>query len=87
MSGLIMQKETLEPCNPPARRPVGRALDQRTGDIGMSFLRRLFSSKTPEPTKRVRICVECGMPVADHRDWCSIRRGHAELERRTAQEK
>ena len=53
----------------------------------MSFLKRLFSAKTPEPTKRVRICVECGMPVADHRDWCSIRRGHAELERRTAEEK
>jgi len=53
----------------------------------MSFLKRLFSAKTPVPTKRVRICVECGMPVADHRDWCSIRRGHAELERRTAQEK
>ena len=53
----------------------------------MSFLRRLFSSKTPEPTKRVQICVECGMPVADHREWCSIRRGRAEMERRAAQEK
>jgi len=53
----------------------------------MSFLRRLFSSKTPEPTQRVRICAECGMPVADHREWCSIRRGHAEMERRIAQEK
>ena len=51
----------------------------------MSFLKRLFSSKTPEPTQRVRICVECGMPVADHRDWCSIRRGHAEMERRKAE--
>ena len=51
----------------------------------MSFLSRLFSSKTPEPTQRVRICVECGMPVADHREWCSILRGHAEMERRKAQ--
>ena len=51
----------------------------------MSFLKRLFSSNTPEPTQRKRICVECGMPVADHKDWCSIRRGHAEMERRKAE--
>jgi hypothetical protein len=51
----------------------------------MSFLKRLFSSNTPEPTQRTRICVECGMPVADHKDWCSIRRGHAEMERRKAE--
>ena len=50
----------------------------------MSFLKRLFSSNTAEPTPRVRICVECGMPVADHKDWCSIRRGQAEMERRKA---
>jgi hypothetical protein len=52
----------------------------------MSFLKRLFSSKPSEP-QRVRICVECGMPVVDHREWCSIRRGHLEMERRKAQEK
>ena len=51
----------------------------------MSFLKRLFSSNAPEPIQRVRICVECGMPVAEHKDWCSIRRGHAELERRMAE--
>jgi hypothetical protein len=50
----------------------------------MSFLKRIFSSKTPEPTQRVRICVECGMSVADHKEWCSIRRGLAEMERRKA---
>jgi len=48
----------------------------------MSFLKRLFSSSTPAPTTRVRVCVECGMPVADHKDWCSILRGQAEMERR-----
>jgi hypothetical protein len=53
----------------------------------MSFLNRLFSSKSPEPGQRVRICVECGMPVADHKEWCSIRRGQAELERRTREGK
>lgn len=51
----------------------------------MSFLKRLFTSKTPEPTQRVRICVECGMPVADHKDWCSILRGQAEMERRNTE--
>ena len=47
----------------------------------MSFLKRLFSSNTPSATQRVRICVECGMPVAEHKDWCSIRRGQVEMER------
>ena len=37
----------------------------------MSFLRKLFSGKE-KTTKRVRICVECGMPVAEHKSWCSI---------------
>jgi hypothetical protein len=50
----------------------------------MSFLKRLFSSKPAEPTQRVRICVECGMSVADHKEWCSIRRGQAEMDRRKA---
>lgn len=39
----------------------------------MSFLRKLFSGKD-KSTKRVRICVECGMPVAEHKSWCSIYR-------------
>jgi hypothetical protein len=48
---------------------------------GMSFLKRIFSSNSPAPRQRVRICVECGMPVAEHKEWCSIRRGQAEMER------
>lgn len=36
----------------------------------MSFLSKLFSR--PKPQARVRICVECGMPVGDHKEWCSI---------------
>lgn len=36
----------------------------------MSFLNKLFR-KSPPP-QRVRICVECGMPVAEHKSWCSI---------------
>jgi hypothetical protein len=50
----------------------------------MSLLKRLLG-KTPEPPKaRVRICVECGMPIADHKDWCSILRGQIEMQRKTA---
>ena len=29
-----------------------------------------------------RVCVECGMPVADHKDWCSIYRGQLEMNRK-----
>jgi len=47
----------------------------------MSLLKRLFG-KSEEPKARVRVCVECGMPVADHKDWCSIRRGEIEMQRR-----
>ena len=42
-------------------------------------LRELFSRKR-EPRQRVRICVECGMPIAEHRDWCSILRTQREME-------
>jgi hypothetical protein len=48
----------------------------------MSIIQKLFSRKT-EPTKRVRICVECGMPIAEHKDWCSILRTQKEMERKT----
>ena len=50
----------------------------------MTFLKKLFGGKTDKPAERVRVCVECGMPVADHKDWCSILRGQRELERRAA---
>jgi hypothetical protein len=50
----------------------------------MSFLKRLFSSQGSEPPKRTRICVECGMPVAEHKEWCSILRGQNERAAREA---
>jgi hypothetical protein len=40
----------------------------------MSFLGKLLGQK-PEPKKRVRVCVECGMPVEQHKDWCAILKG------------
>jgi hypothetical protein len=47
-------------------------------EVLMSLLSKLFGSK-PEPRKRIRVCVECGMPVEEHKDWCAIRRGAEEL--------
>lgn len=49
----------------------------------MSILSKLFSKK-PQPGQRVRICVECGMPVAEHKEWCSILRTKQEYERKAA---
>ncbi len=38
----------------------------------MTLIKKLFGAK--EPQKRVHVCVECGMPVAEHKSWCSILR-------------
>ena len=43
----------------------------------MTILKKLFGSKAP--AQRVRVCVECGMPVAEHKSWCSILRGEMEM--------
>ena len=45
----------------------------------MSFLKKLLGKAEP-PKTRVRICVECGMPVAEHKTWCSIYRGQLEMQ-------
>ena len=44
----------------------------------MTILKKLFSRKS-QPTQRIRICVECGMPVAEHKEWCSILRTQQEM--------
>jgi len=48
----------------------------------MSLLKRLFGKNEP-PKARVRVCVECGMPVAEHKEWCSILQGQREMQRAT----
>jgi len=45
----------------------------------VSFLNRLLG-KSEQPKQRVRVCVECGMPVADHKQWCSILQGQNEMQ-------
>jgi hypothetical protein len=50
----------------------------------MSLLKRLFGKSEP-PKQRIRVCVECGMPIADHKDWCSILRGQIEMKLKAAE--
>jgi hypothetical protein len=50
----------------------------------MSLIKRLFGKNDAQPKQRIRICVECGMPVAEHKDWCSILRGQKAMEARAA---
>jgi hypothetical protein len=47
----------------------------------MSFLEKLLFKKSA-PKQRIRVCIECGMPIADHKDWCSILRGQQEMARK-----
>ena len=49
----------------------------------MSIFQKLFSRKAA-PKQRVRVCVECGMPVAEHKEWCSILRTQREYDRKAA---
>jgi hypothetical protein len=53
----------------------------------VTFLKKLFGGKSAEPVQRTRVCVECGMPVADHKEWCSIFRGQKEMELRATAQK
>ena len=43
-----------------------------------------FFSRKAEPKQRVRVCIECGMPIAEHKDWCSILRTQQERDRKAA---
>jgi hypothetical protein len=46
----------------------------------MSFLKRMLGMEQTPPKPRIRVCLECGMPVAEHKDWCSILKGQIEME-------
>ena len=49
----------------------------------MSLLKRLFGKSEP-PKQRIRVCVECGMPIGEHKEWCSILRAQREMQQRPA---
>jgi hypothetical protein len=50
----------------------------------MTFLRKLLWWKRNRPVQRIRICPECGMPVGEHKEWCSIFRTLQENRERLA---
>jgi hypothetical protein len=63
----------------PFSKPIDRFFRLSYGRSRVvTFFQKLFSKKS-EPVKRVRVCVECGMPVAEHKDWCSIYRTQQEM--------
>jgi hypothetical protein len=62
---------------PTLNRPAPSNVSTKTGGW-MSFLSKLLG-KSETPKQRVQVCVECGMPVADHKQWCSILQGQNEL--------
>jgi ribosomal protein S27AE len=53
----------------------------------MTFLKKLLGLNSSQPVNRVRICPECGMAVAEHKDWCSILRARQAMERREQAQK
>ena len=44
----------------------------------MSFLKKILGRS--EPVARIRVYQECGMPVANHKEWCSILIGQRTLD-------
>jgi hypothetical protein len=49
----------------------------------MTFLKKILGIGPAQPPARIRICVECGMAVSEHKDWCSIYRARQAAERRS----
>ena len=47
----------------------------------MSLFDRLWGKRAPAKP-RVRVCVECGMPIAEHKEWGSILRGQIEMQQK-----
>ena len=46
----------------------------------MSFLKKLLGRA--DPPARVRVCIECGMPVEKHATWCAILRTQQEMDQK-----
>ena len=49
----------------------------------MSLLKKLLG-RSAEPVARVRVCIECGMPVEKHATWCAILRTQQEMDEKRA---
>jgi len=77
----LVSAEIFEHARPPTSyEPFAAGLRQRgkQGWYSMVLLNKLFGRKESQ-TPRVRICVECGMPIAEHKSWCSIFRTQQEM--------
>jgi hypothetical protein len=48
----------------------------------MSILKKLLGRDSGESKARVRVCIECGMPVEAHKDWCAIFQTQQDMERK-----
>jgi hypothetical protein len=62
---------------------VSGCIARLCGDQLMSILKKLLG-RGDETKQRVRVCIECGMPLDDHREWCAIFRTRLEMERKDA---
>jgi hypothetical protein len=51
----------------------------------MTLLQKLFSRKPAAAPTRVRVCMECGMPVESHANWCAILRTQQEMDLKRAE--
>lgn len=47
----------------------------------MSILKKLLGRGAKESKTRVRVCIECGMPVDAHKEWCAILQTRLDMER------
>jgi hypothetical protein len=64
-----------------AVRLVSGSIADVSEDQLMSILKKLLG-RGDETKQRVRVCIECGMPVDDHREWCAILQTRLEMERK-----
>ena len=47
----------------------------------MSMLKKLLG-RSEDPKARMRVCVECGMPLDEHKPWCAIWQTQREMEQK-----
>jgi hypothetical protein len=52
------------------------------GDGQMSLLNRILGRESQGSKPRVRVCLECGMPLDQHKQWCAIWQTQREMEKK-----
>ena len=62
---------------------VSGGIARLSEDQLMSILKKLLG-RGEETKQRVRVCIECGMPLDEHREWCAILQTRLEMERKSA---